>query len=269
MEAKKKLSVHLRLMEYLFDNRKLDVNYSIARVMLAQIRSIHDISIEEIAYRAHTSPGSVTKFCKRMGYKNFKEMKADQTQYQYANVFQDMIHISGTRGVDAAVNFFAEENKKKILEIMGGFDHEQIRRIAHQLRERKSGVVLSGMHGFASTNFFCEQCNYYGISICEISREAELSMIKTVIESEQMIFIISLSGIRMTEFIENIGFTPEMAGKIVLITCADAERYKGACSEVIALESVSELFSSNYLSSTTLTMLFLLITLYINEIGYI
>lgn len=265
MENNKKLSIRLRLTEYLFDNRKLDVNYSIARVMLAQMSHIHNISIEEIAYRAHTSLASVTKFCKKLGYKSFKELKADHLHYQYANMFRDMIHISGTRGIDAALNFFAEENKRKLLEIFDNFDQEQLRRISCRLWELKRGVVLSGIHGFAAANFFCELCSYYGINAYEINREAEASIIKSLIETEQLIFIISLTGVWMDEFINKVNITDEDAKKIVLVTYADAEKYRPACSDMIYLGNIQEFFSSNYLSSMTLSMLFLLIAMHINE----
>jgi|GEM_PF-6099976 len=103
MENDKKMQIHLRLVECMFDNRKQDVNGSIARVMISKLNRIHDITLDEIAYLAHSSPASVTKFCKKLGYASFKDLKADYQQFQYAYAFQDMINISDTRGIDAAL----------------------------------------------------------------------------------------------------------------------------------------------------------------------
>lgn len=265
-DDKKKLSVTCLLSEYVFSNLKLDVNYSIARVMLEKIGDINDISIEEVAYRAHTSPGSVTKFCKKLGYANFKELKADKYQYAYADVFHDMIHISGTRGIDSAMNFFVEENKKKMLEIINGFDHEQIKRISRRLQEVKSGAIFSGLHGFASANFFTELATYYGIGLYEINRTSEISMLKTVLDSERLVFVISLTGKWMDNYIEALEITPEISEKIILISYNNTEKYRNYCSEIVSLSNVHEFYLSNYFSSTTLSMLFLLIIVYFNEI---
>jgi len=267
MKYNKKLSVQLRLSEYLFDSRKLDVNYSIARVMLSKIGNIHDITIEEIAYCAHTSPSSVTKFCKGLGYASFKSLKADQSQFEYADAFQDMVLISNTRGIDAAFHFFVEEHKKKMLEIFRFFEHQQISRIAQQLNKAKSGAVFSGIHGFASSNFFLEAASYYDISLCEINRTADTSMIQTIMETENIIFIISLTGAWMDYLINEVEIKPDLVEKIVLITYEDSEKYKNYCKEIVSCKDIREFFSSNYYSSTAMSMLFLLFVLSINEKG--
>jgi len=116
MHEPSKLSVHIRLVEYLFKNRKLDTNFSIARVMIIKVNEFPNVTIDEIAYLAHTTPGSVTKFCKKLGYKSFKELRTDRLNYRYANLFRDMFSIAESKGIDSALNFFIIENQKKILE---------------------------------------------------------------------------------------------------------------------------------------------------------
>ncbi|MBS5370500.1 MAG: MurR/RpiR family transcriptional regulator, partial [Coprobacillus cateniformis] len=45
--------------------------------MLDRLYEFPDITIEEIAYLANTTPSSVTKFCKRIGYNGFTNIKSD------------------------------------------------------------------------------------------------------------------------------------------------------------------------------------------------
>lgn len=265
MEEQNKMSVHMRLAEYLFDTRKLDVNYYIARAMLDKISNIHTIKISEIAHRAHTSPASVTKFCKKLGYSSFKSLKSDYLQYRYANMFEDVLFLSGNRGVDAAFHYFAEENKRKVMEIFRSYDHEQLIKIAERLRNAGRAVILSGLHGFAAANFFLELSHYYGISIYEMNRESDIAMIQSVLETEKLVFIISLSGKSMDRYIEELVITPELADKIILVTYLNDHKYNSVCSEYVCLDKIDEFFSSNYYSSTTLLILFLAIVLYIND----
>ena len=74
----KKSGLQVILSEYLFNIKKFDTNFIIAKVMLDRLSEFPDISIEKIAYLANTTPATVTKFCKKLGYDGFLGIKQDR-----------------------------------------------------------------------------------------------------------------------------------------------------------------------------------------------
>lgn len=73
--------VFIRLSENLFRCKKHDLNFQITKTLIEHIDEFPDIYIEEIAYAAQTTPASITKFCKKLGYASFKEMRYDLDVY--------------------------------------------------------------------------------------------------------------------------------------------------------------------------------------------
>lgn len=58
------------------DNKNI-INFSISKVLLDNIDSITNISINDIAKQSNTSTASVTRFCQKNGCKGFKELIYD------------------------------------------------------------------------------------------------------------------------------------------------------------------------------------------------
>lgn len=81
MKVKTISQVYIRLNEHLFKCKKYDLNFLITKVLIERIDEFPNIYIEEIAYAAQTTPASITKFCKKLGYTSFKEMRCDLDNY--------------------------------------------------------------------------------------------------------------------------------------------------------------------------------------------
>lgn len=91
--------VYIKLTEFLFRCIKADVNFNIAKVLIERIDDFPDIFIEEIAYSANTTPASVTKFCKKLGYPSFKEMRSDLIEYSESWLLDTVSDRSDARKV--------------------------------------------------------------------------------------------------------------------------------------------------------------------------
>ena len=63
-----------KLCEHMFRLKKRDADYAIACVLLDKLEVFPDVTIDEVAFLAHTSASSVTKFCKKLGYSGFAEI---------------------------------------------------------------------------------------------------------------------------------------------------------------------------------------------------
>jgi DNA-binding MurR/RpiR family transcriptional regulator len=258
-----KLSAYLRLSEFLFSNYNNDVNYSIARVLLDKIHEFPDINIEEIAYLAKTTPGSVTKFCKKMNYSSFKELKTDLSSYKGTNIFSDFQQQTKQIGMEKSLDFFLNEVNRKFTELFHLFEKPQLERIAKRIDKATSVAVLGGNYGFGAIHLFFELLVPYHIPFIAINRKSETEIIKSVLWKEDIIFIISLSGQWINQRILELDLPEEISKKIVLITYKSPDTYKHLFSEVVSFEKCQDYFNSSFISSNALNVFFIILTTYL------
>lgn len=64
-----------RLLDFINNHKTRDTNYTIALALLRDVYKIPDMNISALADSCFTSPAAVTRFCRRIGYKNFQEFK--------------------------------------------------------------------------------------------------------------------------------------------------------------------------------------------------
>ncbi len=64
-----------RLLDFINNHKTRDANYFIALKLLGDVYKIPDMNISALADSCFTSPAAVTRFCRRIGYKNFQEFK--------------------------------------------------------------------------------------------------------------------------------------------------------------------------------------------------
>lgn len=258
-----KLSVYLRLSEFLFSNYNYDVNYCIARVMLDKIHDFPDINIEEIAYLAKTTPSSVTKFCKKMNYSSFKELRTDSMSYNSTDIFSNFQQLTKENGIEKSLKFFLNDVNKKFFEMFKIFETSQLERLAKKLDNSKSVAVFSGIHGFAATNLFFELLIPYKIPFLSINRKSDMNIINSILLNEDMIFIISLSGQWVDKSILELDLPKEVLKKIVLLTYKSKTEYKNIFSEVVSFESLQDFFYSNFISTNVLNSFFISLITYL------
>ena len=256
-----KVTLKIRLSEYLFNIKKFDVNFIIAKVMLDRLYEFPDITIEEIAYLANTTPSSVTKFCKRIGYNGFTNIKSDAF-FQNNNLeYISNHHTTPKEYYDTITNGL--NNLYDSLYLL--YDHNQIDKIAKQLSMAKKVCIIVGMHGFATANFFEEVMRPFDIIVYEINRNADLSIIEDCIHETDMCFIISLTGEWVEQRFSQINpkIMKEYQDKIVILTMQD--NLSVPIKQIVSFPPNSYLYSSNIYSSSTEQSFFILLAAYLSQ----
>jgi hypothetical protein len=63
------------LLAYINNSLEKDINYSIAISLLKNINKIKDFSLETAAEACNVAPSTINRFCKRIGFKNFSNLR--------------------------------------------------------------------------------------------------------------------------------------------------------------------------------------------------
>lgn len=253
------LNLQVRLTEYLFNIKKFDANFIIAKIMLDKISDFPNVSIEEIAFLSNTSPSTVTKFCKKIGYLGFSQIKDEPINY---SGLVKNIHSHQPKDF----YFYFANLTNNLYELLYSlFNHEQIDKIAKHLSQCKKVAVFTGLHGFAATNLFNEMMRSFHITVYEVDRSAEISVINKTFQFSDLVFIISLTTDWVNHTFQQLqpNLANNYAEKSILLSYNSYITYP--FYEVVDLSLVSDFFESNYISSLTLQLFFILLTSYLKK----
>lgn len=249
--------VYIRLTEFLFKCVKRDVNYVIAKQLIERITDFPDIYIEEIAYLSNTTPASVTKFCKRIGYSSFKEMRTDIGVYT-EELFLDNIHMDS--GVDGAITGFIEQDQLIQKKIFSLFDQTQCLRIAEKIKTMDKIAVLGNTYSFSGVNLFRELFSQQGYTVYEVNRRAARDILSASFNEAEAVFVISLTA----DWVEkNQEFLHSFHKPLFLLTQSDQSQYRDLFEEIIHFDQFEFLLSSNYYSQKVIHSWIILLSIYL------
>lgn len=266
MSNMNKHNLKLKLTEYMFTIKKLDSQFLIAKTMLDRINEFPDFNIEEIAFLANVTPSSVTKFCKKIGYNGFSTLNDDSQSYLYnLDIANQMLNINHSNSAYQFYDSFINQYLYLSNKVFNYLDHNIIKSLAIKLSKSKKITVFSGLHGFAASNLFAELLNNDDLTIYEINREADEAIISNIFDSNDMIFIISLTGERAKKIISKIDKTsPDQLSKIIVLSCCNIS-FPESITHINFSNLSNELYSNMY-TSLMLQNFFILLVGYLREI---
>lgn len=237
--------VYIKLTEFFFKCIKTSVDYTIAKVLIKKINEFPDIYIEEVAFMANTTPASVTKFCKKIGYASFIEMRTDLTPYSVSSPF--LTDKENQCQQIIVENMLLEEVAltRKIYELI---DFDQCYRIAEKLSLAAEVAVFCNTYSFAAANTLRELLSQYGIVVFEMNRRADPLVILEMLQEVDSCFIICLTGQWLNEKLEIMEAIRESDTHIFLLTSQREYQFSKVFEEIIFLDDFNFLFYSNYYS---------------------
>lgn len=237
--------VYIRLAEFLFRCVKMDVNYSITKSLIAKIEEFPDIYIEEIAMLANTTPASVTKFCKRLGYASFKDLRTDLDVYSHEVILQD---VQDGQTPEHAIEEFLKNDQRRQQDMFTRFDRDQCIRIAQALRGKGKVGALGRTSMFSSLNILRELLSINDFTVYEINRRSSIDVLEDALKAMDGVFLFCLTGEWLEESAERRELLRNLDAYKVLITRADMEDTADIFDEVVSLQEFDYLLLSNYYS---------------------
>ena len=232
--------VYIKLSEYLFYCRKKSVNVNIALVMLKKIREFPAIYIEEIALLANTTPASVTRFCKVLGYSRFQALKQDLLPF-----FSPSPDLSVSSADPAA---------REIDMLQKIHQHMPValcQEVALALRNSRNLLILSTDYSFTPSNLFREALSNDHRRVYQLHRQSESSLLAKFITVCDTLILIDLTGKWLRQHPELITALSEKIS--VCFTANTSPALSAVFSFVIDLTTTPDFFSSNYFSCQVIT----------------
>ena len=251
---------YLRLSEFFFTCKKRDVNFSIAKTLILKINDFPDIFIEEIAYLAQTTPASVSKFCKKIGYATFSEMKNDILLFQHNQLFADTDQMALAKGLDEAYHYFMECERAIMDRYYDFIDKEQMKRIGKRLHQSQKIAVLSNTYSFYVANTLRDLLRTKGITVFEVNRDADDELIASVVDSADLVIAVSFTEKWLRERESLLARLQKAEKPQILITQSSSRSYAQYFCETINFEGFDDFNRiSNYFTHKILQMICILL----------
>ncbi|MDQ0205343.1 MurR/RpiR family transcriptional regulator [Alkalicoccobacillus murimartini] len=183
----------------------------IATYILKHVRRIPELSIYELAEACHTSPATVTRFCRKFDNVTYKELK------EFAREFNDFNTTEVTQDQSLSVDFYFQELHQALHETEKMMNSNNIKQVVNTLHQAKKiaffGVTFSHVLARNAQIKFMRLGKYtsaYG------NHENQLNDAESL-DCEDVAVVISFSG--ETRFITRlIKVLKEQENKIIAIT---------------------------------------------------
>ncbi|EHB3784507.1 transcriptional regulator, RpiR family protein [Salmonella enterica subsp. houtenae serovar 17:z29:-] len=220
--------LYVRVSEYLFYADKRNVFTTIAKAVIDKIEEFPYVNIEELASHCNTTPSSITKFVRELGYGSFQELKNDTVPYRLSH--------QGIKGMT---------EKEIIEEIYKYIPYKECRKMADVINDSRSVIILSNSFLFNIANVMRE-------SISSSNRKAYLversnnELIKTILRQVDCVFILILTGqwINSCQYINNISEKSQLC----LISGDVPATLNNKPAHTIELDNYPQMLYANYFS---------------------
>lgn len=119
-------------------NRPEDPEYVLAKYFLEHYTRLGKMNIYDLADACYVSRSSIRRFCQRIGYDNFKDLKHEFKEFDYQyNYFMKLTSKSDYR------SWLAGEIEEMVKELDYRLDTDEMERIAERIHDSKNVVFLS------------------------------------------------------------------------------------------------------------------------------
>lgn len=224
------------LLAYINNSLEKDINYSIANSFLENIHHIEGYSLEMAAEVCNVAPSTINRFCKRIGFRNFSNLRSS-VAYQ-GGMYEE-------RDKNLSVDTF-ELKLKENVEIIERLSRVQLDRIIKKIHESKRIVILGFEKHQIQAMELQKQLFLLG-KLCECNTNffKQLEIVSHLTE-EDMIITISIEGNILTEALAIKEKIKAANGKKLLITFSDPEKHQQIFDEILQCGKIDNSAVSSY-----------------------
>lgn len=230
----------LNSLSSIINSEKLDnIDYVLANYILRNLYRISNISILEITEECFTSRSAVRRFCLRLGYDNFSELKNSVTKL----VFPSNLRYRDIKGYMSYKNHIKNLIKDMIIDIDEQLDSEKINYLCELIHKDVNVVFLCANNTSGDIMRFQQELMFASKIVHVVSTSFTKSDILKSLKEEDIIINVSASG----KFAElSLEFVKSLKGHKFLITANKDEKIRDAYEEIFYISKHS--ISNDYLS---------------------
>lgn len=249
--------VYARLAEFLSHCDKNNVDYYIVKTLIKKMEDFPDITIEQISFLANTTPASVTKLCKKLGYPSFKEMRHDIHGFSNSSMFNTLNQQTQGEALNDYIHQFHLKEHDITAQIINSLNLDLIQDISLKLKKCQKVTILSADYNSNIIALFREVLAMNKILLFDINRKNDEALIQDIVQESDCVFLTSLTAqwVKKHEALLHT-FNKE----VYIIASTDISGF-----QTIYPHKYSHLFESNYISQRYLQIVFILINYYLSH----
>lgn len=250
------------LMYFLQNTTKNSAEYSIALELIKRMDHIPYMKIDEFAYITNVTPSTISKFCKKLGYRGYNELKDVIEKLPHNESHISFIRKNYTKNeyLDLFLEYDASLSKSF-------FDHlknnTRVHSLSSVISQSHSVCVISPDYPSSSVLIFARTCFDNDIDCFKISRKSDHDLIINLTRNTEIILILSTTGEWITSSSSLITALIEHKSKIFVIGSNSMPQVISSFPELIpiTLEDEYILLDSHYNSSRFYSLFFIYLSL--------
>lgn len=218
-------NAYIRLLIFLYMAEKSSVDYEIANVLLREYERFPDILIEDIASKAATTPASVTKFCHKLNYKSFKELRNDCVREEGLQSIPRHLLLA-KESYEEACQIYLKEEQQNLAFYMQYHDEQMIQRVASLLRDTKEIGICYAPYSYTCVHVMRNYMEPFHIQVQGVPRDLDEDFMELRLQQTSLIWIISLQGGWIKQHWEWLRNLQREGKEILIITATYEEAFK-------------------------------------------
>lgn len=158
------------------------------------MNTVASLSIGELSERTGASKATISRFCRRLGYSNFRDFSlalAQETTANYSRINEDLTNVSSAEDIAAAVLNTERKALDQTLEMLRTTDLNALADVI--LKARRVIVFAVGGSACVAMDLYHKLCRL-GVSCMMQSDITFQKVLAAQVEAEDVAWIVSLSG---------------------------------------------------------------------------
>lgn len=228
----------LNMFSTIINGDEHDSDYAITNYILNNIDNLSAISINEVVEEAFVSRSSVRRFCNRLGYNNFSELKNSLTDI----IFPSNIHLREFEDIKSYRKELIEGLSNMIRDVNRMVTDNIIEYLVEKINKYEDILLISANNTSSNLVKFQQELFYAKKVVRLINNNFDSKFLKKVSRQSSLIFVVSVSGVFANAINDSIS---EMPGKKILISASRDEKLIESYDQVIYI-SKNDVREDNY-----------------------
>lgn len=250
------------LMYFMQNNTKNSAEYAIALELVNRFEEISQMKIEEIAHNANVTPSTVSKFCKKLGFEGYNDLKACLPDIPFND--SKIAHIRESYPREQYMDAFLIYDSQLTTLILNNIGKNlNAQKLSQDIIETKSVCIISPDYASSAAVIFIKTCNCEGIDCFKIARKSDHDFIIKLTKSCSVVIVISTTGEWIEENSDLIDVLKHQDNQIYVVGSSTILHTQDESDTLIPIVLGEELtvLDSHYNSSRFYTLFFAYLSL--------
>jgi len=178
-------------LQTLYNSSDLDsIEFQLSRYLIDNYLSIDKLNIFDVAEENNVSRASVRRYCQKLGYENFKELK------KHFNEFDEGLRVyEKFYSRDSFINSLKVQIFEMFNELEERLSNKELSQIVQSLWQADEVIIIASSTIANSVRFFQQTMALLGKRVLIVVDEVEFNSMKHLLSERSLILFFSVSGV--------------------------------------------------------------------------